>query len=222
MFGKRLRAAFTLIELLVVIAVIAVLVAVAFPALRSAQERAKVTQDMNNLRQLGLGTQMYLNDNDGQYFMPTDDWMQALHPKYIGTWRTFQSPFDTGGSRAPSDVDAQAPVSYGFNVNAHASGGGTGPLLQDKIVNPSKFILFAPAQPFTKHGSDAAVTVSKDSAGSLGASKGGTHNGGNRIDACMADLHVENMAWSDFNSDAADAGTGYSASSRWHPDPSSP
>ena len=59
---------FTLIELLVVIVVIAVLATIAIPAYTGIQERARVVQDMSNLRQLGLATQMYLNDNDGAIF----------------------------------------------------------------------------------------------------------------------------------------------------------
>ncbi len=59
--------AFTLIELLVVIAVIAHSRYVAYPVYTGVQERAKVTKDMNNLRQIGLATQTYMNDNDGVF-----------------------------------------------------------------------------------------------------------------------------------------------------------
>ena len=59
------RRAFTLIELLVVIAGIGILLGIAIPSLNWAYERAKVTKDMSNLRQIGLGMQLYLNDKDG-------------------------------------------------------------------------------------------------------------------------------------------------------------
>jgi prepilin-type N-terminal cleavage/methylation domain-containing protein len=186
---KKFSSAFTLIEMLVVIAIIAILIAMLYPAISGMQERGKITQDMNNLRQIGLATQMYLNDNDGAYFLPTDNWMQKLHPKYLASWKVFQSPFDR---RSPSEDNANAPVSYGFN--AHANSGGSS-LLSDKIVNPSLFILFAPAQDssttvnFTGTAS-TAITINKD-----GGAKGGTQSKRHRIDACMADLHVENMAW---------------------------
>ena len=48
--------------------VIAVLASIALPAYTGIQERARVVQDMSNLRQLGLATQMYMNDNDGVIF----------------------------------------------------------------------------------------------------------------------------------------------------------
>src|SRR5438270_4963799 len=85
---------FTLIELLVVIAIIATIAAFAVPAFTGMLERAHATQDMNNLRQIALATQTYLNDSDGAFFLPTDVWMKSLHPKYLSNWKIFQSPFD--------------------------------------------------------------------------------------------------------------------------------
>ena len=62
--AKERRAGFTLIELLVVIAIIAILAGILLPVLTRAQEQGERRYCANNLRQIGMGMNIYAGDNN--------------------------------------------------------------------------------------------------------------------------------------------------------------
>jgi prepilin-type N-terminal cleavage/methylation domain-containing protein len=205
------KRGFTLIELLVVIVIIATLLAFLYPTLSSAFEKGKIAQDASNLRQIGLATQTYLNDNEA-FFLPSSIWMNSLHPTYLSSWKIFQSPFD---KRAASESNTNAPVSYGFNLNAHGTS-ATIPLLAQQVTNPTLFILFAPSQDTSNAVNFAGTASASVTVNQANGAQGGTHNKRQRINVCMADLHMENMLWSTYISNTATS-SDPCAPQRWNP-----
>ncbi len=102
------RSAFTLIELLVVIAIIAILAAILFPVFAQAKQAAKKTACISNMKQLGLGVQLYLGDSDDRMLyrlgsansrsglIPTNNnnrWWNLLMP-YVKNKDIYRCPSD--------------------------------------------------------------------------------------------------------------------------------
>jgi len=114
------KSAFTLIELLVVIAIIAILAAIALPVFSKVLERGHLTNDMSNIRQIGIGLQAYQNDNDskmpadqgGYFIVSSQSASNTIIFGYTGSsYAVWHSSFDP---RQGTQGD-QYPVSYSIN-----------------------------------------------------------------------------------------------------------
>jgi prepilin-type N-terminal cleavage/methylation domain-containing protein/prepilin-type processing-associated H-X9-DG protein len=96
----RRRPAFTLIELLVVISIIAILVALLLPALRSARDAAKAIQCGTQLKQIGLGFNLYAEDHKDYFPLLSDGVTVNAAPRYQAEWyREMVCQFDYLGRR---------------------------------------------------------------------------------------------------------------------------
>jgi prepilin-type processing-associated H-X9-DG protein/prepilin-type N-terminal cleavage/methylation domain-containing protein len=203
--NRYFARAFTLIELLVIMAVIAILITIAYPVYTGVLERGKVTQDISDLRQIGIAIQTYLNDND-QILPDTNLWpgtsvTPVLYPKYIGTRKIFQSPFD----KRPGLETDLAPVSYGINHNMYDAAIGISRNFT-KVVSPASTFLMAPTysgDPKNTSSWSGTMTIAPDLPQGAPSEAKGTHSNGARINVLFCDWHVENLTFGP----AATAGT---------------
>ena len=117
--------AFTLIELLVVIAIIAILAAILFPVFAQAREKARAITCVSDMKQIGLGLAMYIQDYDEEYPFdhyapsPTYDvnWFGAIYPyvKNGNKWGANESASGMGGINTCPDQLDRTQSTYGIH-----------------------------------------------------------------------------------------------------------
>ena len=146
--------AFTLVELLVVIAIVAVLTALAVPAVGGALESSQRSKCASNMKSIGAGIHLYAAEHHGKLpsincLNPDTTWIEQLQP-YLGTNYTMVRvcPADP---RAAQKLRTSHATSYLLNerVEADSFVDENGELVPGeavfdrhlRIANPSRAII---------------------------------------------------------------------------------
>ena len=164
------QRAFTVLELLVVVAILGVLAALLLPALGASRTAAHRAKCVSNLRQLGLATQMYWDENDDRAFRYKGSATNGGHIYWFG-WIENWAAGSVGERKFDPALGALSPylqgrgvelcpslnyfgtfrmrasgATYGYGYNFYLSAPlSQPPVALSRVSNPSDTVLLADA-----------------------------------------------------------------------------
>ena len=152
-YSRQAKLAFTLIELLVVIAVIAILAALLLPALAKAKERGKRISCLNNESQMGVGSQLYADEDPQSALSGTDNYadddLNWLYPAYVSGLKTFICP-------STQHIVSNAPILLTAATEPFYSRNDSGVSYSDRVHN--KTTIIPDLQHIAEDGTNSAVS----------------------------------------------------------------
>lgn len=148
---KTVRQGFTLIELLIVIAIIGLLATLAIVSLTTAQQKARDTKRVADMKQFQNAVELYFSENPTGY--PTTD-AGAATPQAWSVFSDLVDPYLTQVP-APPDADGGEVYTYGWS-------GGTNP-----NNDATDYVLKATLEDTTHDALDQSIRVDQTIGGGV-------------------------------------------------------